>query len=89
MHYEFLRSLKYFCFLRSFARHVQKHARLLAVLEACDNGKTIRETRDCDIPLVVQHLYYHAGWAQLMDTELAQWKSIGQCSEISMMWITL
>ncbi|KAF2363714.1 Aldehyde dehydrogenase domain [Trinorchestia longiramus] len=63
--------------LYSFARHVQKHSRLLAVLESCDNGKTIRETRDCDIPLVVRHLYYYAGWAQLLDTELSNWKSIG------------
>ncbi|KAA0185569.1 hypothetical protein HAZT_HAZT007111 [Hyalella azteca] len=64
-------------FLCSFARHVQKHSRLLAVLESCDNGKSIREARDCDVPLVVRHLYYHAGWAQLLDTELHNWKSIG------------
>ncbi|XP_018024647.1 aldehyde dehydrogenase family 16 member A1-like [Hyalella azteca] len=63
--------------LYSFARHVQKHSRLLAVLESCDNGKSIREARDCDVPLVVRHLYYHAGWAQLLDTELHNWKSIG------------
>ncbi|XP_064103990.1 aldehyde dehydrogenase family 16 member A1-like [Macrobrachium nipponense] len=64
-------------YLYSIARHVQKHARLIAVVEALDNGKTIRETRDCDIPLVVRHLYYHAGWAQLMDNEMKGWKSIG------------
>lgn len=64
-------------YLYSIARHVQKHSRLLAVLESLDNGKTIRETRDCDIPLVARHLYYHAGWAQLMDTEMKGWKSVG------------
>ena len=64
----------------SIARHVQKHARLVAVVESLDNGKTIRETRDCDIPLVVRHLYYHAGWAQLMDTEMKGWKSVGESS---------
>ncbi|KAK7074451.1 hypothetical protein SK128_023965, partial [Halocaridina rubra] len=63
--------------LYSIARHVQKHSRLISVIESMDNGKTIRETRDCDIPLVVRHLYYHAGWAQLMDTEMKGWKSIG------------
>lgn len=61
----------------SIARHVQKHSRLLAVVESLDNGKTVRETRDCDVPLVARHLYYHAGWAQLMDTEMKGWKSIG------------
>ncbi|CAL4122997.1 unnamed protein product, partial [Meganyctiphanes norvegica] len=63
--------------LYSLARHVQKHSRLLAVVESLDNGKTIRETRDSDIPLLVRHLYYHAGWAQLMDTEMKEWKDIG------------
>ena len=47
--------------LYSIARHIQKHARLISVLESMDNGKTIRETRDCDIPLVARHLYHHAG----------------------------
>ena len=36
--------------LYALARALQKHARLLAVLETLDNGKTIRETRDADIP---------------------------------------
>ena len=48
-----------------------------SVVESLDNGKSIRETRDADIPLVVRHFYHHAGWAQLMDTEMAQWKSVG------------
>jgi len=41
-------------------RLVQKHSRLLAVLETMDNGKPIRESRDIDIPLVARHFYYHA-----------------------------
>ena len=45
--------------------------RLIAVVESLDNGKPIRETRDYDIPIVIRHLYHHAGWAQLMDTEMA------------------
>src|SRR4051812_42158263 len=55
--------------LYALARAVQKHSRLLAVLESMDNGKSIRETRDIDIPLVARHFYHHAGWAQLLDTE--------------------
>ncbi|KAF6037910.1 aldh16a1 [Bugula neritina] len=61
----------------SIARHVQKHARLFSVLESMDNGKTFRETRDADIPIVVRHFYHYAGWAQLSDTEMRNWKSIG------------
>ena len=57
-------------YLYSIARHVQKHARLPAVLESMDNSKPIRETRDSDVQIVVRHLYHHAGWAQLMDTEM-------------------
>ncbi len=53
-------------YMYAIARHIQKHSRLLAVLESLDNGKPIRETRDIDIPLVARHFYYHAGWAQLM-----------------------
>ncbi|KNC56340.1 aldehyde dehydrogenase [Thecamonas trahens ATCC 50062] len=43
--------------LYSLARHVQKHARLLAVVEALDNGKSIRETRDADVPIMARHFY--------------------------------
>src|SRR5690348_3790558 len=39
-------------YLYALARQVQKHSRLLAVLETLDNGKPIRETRDLDVPLV-------------------------------------
>ena len=56
--------------LYSIARHIQKHMKLIAVLESLDNGKSIRETRDSDVPIVVRHLYHHAGWAQLMETEM-------------------
>ncbi len=59
-------------YLYSLARLVQKHSRLLAVLETMDNGKPIRESRDIDIPLVARHFYYHAGWAQLLDHEFPE-----------------
>ena len=61
----------------AFTVYFQKHSRLISVIEALDNGKPIRETRDCDIPLVARHFYHHAGWAQLMDDEMAQWKPVG------------
>ncbi len=68
--------------LYALARHVQKHARLLAVLEALDNGKTIRETRDIDVPLVARHFYHHAGWAQLRDVELEGYEPVGVCGQV-------
>ena len=68
--------------LYAVARHVQKHARFLAVLETLDNGKTIRETRDIDIPLVVRHFYHHAGWAELRDTAFPGYEAVGVCGQI-------
>jgi aldehyde dehydrogenase (NAD+) len=69
-------------YLYAIARQIQKNARLFSVLESLDNGKTIRETRDIDIPLVARHFYHHAGWAQLMDTELKNYKEIGVVGQI-------
>ena len=68
--------------LYAVARGVQKHARLLAVLESMDNGKSIRETRDIDVPLVARHFYHHAGWAQLLDTEFEGYEAIGVVGQI-------
>src|SRR5437016_346969 len=68
--------------LYALARAVQKHARLLAVLESLDNGKSIRETRDLDIPLVARHFYHHAGWAQLAQTEFAGYGPVGVVGQI-------
>jgi len=69
-------------YLYAIARQIQKHARLLAVLESLDNGKSIRETRDLDIPLVARHFYYHAGWAQLMASELDGYQPLGVVGQI-------
>src|SRR4029078_6516116 len=68
--------------LYALARAVQKHSRLLAVLESMDNGKSIRETRDIDIPLVARHFYHHAGWAQLLEREFPGYESVGVCGQI-------
>jgi aldehyde dehydrogenase (NAD+) len=62
--------------LYSLARHIQKHSRLIAVIEALDNGKSIRETRDSDVLIVVRHLYYYAGWAELMDEQVCKTVSL-------------
>jgi aldehyde dehydrogenase (NAD+) len=69
-------------YLYAIARLVQKHSRLLAVLETMDNGKPIRESRDIDIPLVARHFYYHAGWAQLLDQEFPEYVPCGVVGQI-------
>jgi aldehyde dehydrogenase (NAD+) len=68
--------------LYALARQVQKHARFLSVLETVDNGKSIRETRDIDIPLVARHFYHHAGWAELRDEQFPGHVAVGVCGQI-------
>ena len=69
--------------LYAIARLMQKHARLLAVMETLDNGKPIREARDIDVPLAIRHFYHHAGFAQLMDDELPDREALGVCGQIT------
>jgi aldehyde dehydrogenase (NAD+) len=69
-------------YLYALARHVQRHSRLFAVMESLDNGKPIRESRDIDIPLVARHFYHHAGWAQLMETEMPGYAPVGVVGQI-------
>ncbi|MBD9496990.1 MULTISPECIES: aldehyde dehydrogenase family protein [Ensifer] len=68
--------------LYALARVIQRHARLIAVVEALDNGKPIRETRDIDVPLAARHFYHHAGWAQLQETEFADQVPVGVVGQI-------
>ncbi|MFN3266353.1 MAG: aldehyde dehydrogenase family protein, partial [Deinococcales bacterium] len=69
-------------YIYALARLVQKHSRMLAVLETLDNGKPVRETRDIDIPLVARHFYHHAGWAQLLETEFPEHQAVGVVGQI-------
>jgi aldehyde dehydrogenase (NAD+) len=69
-------------YLYAIARLIQKHSRLLAVLETMDNGKPIRESRDIDIPLVARHFYYHAGWAQILEQEFPEYVPCGVVGQI-------
>jgi aldehyde dehydrogenase (NAD+) len=69
-------------YLYALARAVQRNSRMLAVLESMDNGKSIRETRDIDVPLVARHFYHHAGWAQLMETEFEGYHGAGVVGQI-------
>ncbi|MFT5709705.1 MAG: aldehyde dehydrogenase (NAD+) [Halioglobus sp.] len=69
-------------YLYALARLMQKHSRRLAVLETLDNGKPIRESRDVDLPLAVRHFYHHAGWAQLIESELPDQQAVGVVGQI-------
>lgn len=69
-------------YLYAIARHIQKRERFLSVLETMDNGKTIRESRDIDIPLVARHFYHHAGWAELMETDFPGYAPVGVCGQV-------
>src|SRR5450432_3846325 len=54
-------------YLYRIARIIQEKARELAVLETMDGGKTIKESRDVDLPLVAAHFFYYAGWTDKLD----------------------
>lgn len=49
--------------LNKFADLVEKHADRLAEVESWDNGKPLAVAKAADVPLVVQHFRYYAGWA--------------------------
>jgi aldehyde dehydrogenase (NAD+) len=49
------------------ARLIQERAREFAVIESLDGGKPIRESRDVDVPLAANHLFYYAGWADKLE----------------------
>ena len=68
--------------LYKLARLMQKHSRIISVLETLDNGKPIRESRDIDIPLAIRHFYHHAGWAQLQEKEFSSYQPIGVVAQI-------
>ncbi len=54
-------------YIYRIARMVQERARELAVVETLDCGKPIRESRDFDIPVVGNHFFYYAGWADKLE----------------------
>jgi len=71
-------------YLFRLARRIQECSRELAVLETMDGGKPIKESRDVDLPLVAQHFFYHAGWADKLQWAFGgrQVKPRGVCGQI-------
>ena len=54
-------------YIYRIARLMQERAREFAVIESLDAGKTIKESRDVDIPLACNHFFYYAGWADKLE----------------------
>ena len=54
-------------YIYRIARLMQERAREFAGIESLDAGKTIRESRDIDVPLACNHFFYYAGWADKLE----------------------
>jgi aldehyde dehydrogenase (NAD+) len=54
-------------YIYRIARLLQERAREFAIIETMDGGKSIRESRDVDIPLAAAHFFYYAGWADKIE----------------------
>ncbi len=66
------------------SRMIQERAREFAIIESLDGGKTIRESRDVDVPLAANHFFYYAGWADKLDYAFPNRKpsSLGVAAQI-------
>jgi aldehyde dehydrogenase (NAD+) len=71
-------------YIYRIARMIQERAREFAVIETLNGGKSIRESRDIDIPLAANHFFYYAGWADKLDYAFPNRKpqSIGVAAQI-------
>ncbi len=71
-------------YLFRIARIIQERSRELAILETMDGGKPIKESRDVDLPLVAQHFFYNAGWADKLEYVVPgkTVKPVGVCGQI-------
>lgn len=71
-------------YLFRIARLIQERSRELAILETLDGGKPIKESRDVDLPLVAQHFFYYAGWADKLEYAFPGKKvaPVGVCAQI-------
>jgi len=54
-------------YIYRIARLIQERSRELSVIETLDGGKSIRESRDIDVPLAANHFFYYAGWADKLE----------------------
>ena len=58
--------------LNKIADRIEENLESIAVAEAWDNGKPIRETLNADIPLAIDHFRYFAGAIRAQEGSLSQ-----------------
>ena len=58
--------------LNKIADRIEEHLEDIAVAEAWDNGKPVRETLNADIPLAIDHFRYFAGAIRAQEGSLSQ-----------------
>ena len=58
--------------LNRIAQRMEDNLDLLAVAETWDNGKPIRETKNADIPLAIDHFRYFAGCVRAQEGSISQ-----------------
>ncbi len=58
--------------LLKIADRVEENMEMLAVAETWDNGKSVRETLNADLPLVVDHFRYFAGCIRAQEGSAAE-----------------
>jgi len=58
--------------LNRIAQRMEDNLDLLATAETWDNGKPIRETKNADIPLAIDHFRYFAGCVRAQEGSLSQ-----------------
>src|SRR6202451_2998152 len=58
--------------LNRIAQRMEDNLELLATAETWDNGKPIRETKNADIPLAIDHFRYFAGCVRAQEGSLSQ-----------------
>ncbi|MDQ0324288.1 aldehyde dehydrogenase (NAD+) [Rhodopseudomonas julia] len=69
--------------LYALARGLEKRASFFAVLISLETGRPLRDSRDIDLPLAIQHFNHAAGWAELVESEFAGYRPLGVCGAIS------
>jgi aldehyde dehydrogenase len=59
-------------FLNRIADRIMENVDLLAAVEAIDNGKPIRETKNADVPLAADHFRYFAACVRAQEGSLSE-----------------
>ena len=56
---------------------MQKHGKILAVLESISSGVVLRDCRDAMLNDLVQTLYHFTGWSELASSHTKKFKPYG------------